>query len=266
MKVVCRFCFIQAGPAAWNDKTELVKAVFAFVSRLSLSYRLHYASVHHSVPRNLKTKKRRKIKIDVNVPQGTRKWSANFQFVRRRKLQNCRISSVYVIFLQAGAGCSGADCKPIVFLVCSRRMRLSADGRMSCRQSAPTSFLVYRLNVTNKLLNHSWFLSFYCVVLYISLPPSVIFSKWKKERMNEWLSDIEFTGIISGQFCCHCVPWVRLYMMDDSWSYPSLALTHRHTSDTTIHFLWLVISRSNLNYDEYVSVNTNCGITHHWCR
>ena len=41
-----------------------------------------HLSVRHVRSRNSKTKKCRKIKIGVDVPHGTSKWSANFQFER----------------------------------------------------------------------------------------------------------------------------------------------------------------------------------------
>ena len=112
-----------------------------------------------------KTKRHRKIRISVNVPRGTRKWNANFQ------LKGLKVKTSTAIL-------------PRVFLWAAdpaRRLRrrlqtgwsnlLSTpemlgsrmDSHISCRRSAPTSFIV----MLDLILLHS---TCYCVcsaVLYV---------------------------------------------------------------------------------------------------
>ena len=81
----------------WCSKTFYVmSAVFIMRPSYRLRTRLARPSVRLSLRpsvrpsvcavrvRNSKTKKRRKIKIGINVPHGTCKWSANFQFERSK--------------------------------------------------------------------------------------------------------------------------------------------------------------------------------------
>jgi len=114
------------------------------------------------------TRKQKKIKIDINVPQDTSKWSADFQWKTSKvkvtvhqKTQQCHISGVCL--LTGGgisAGDSGADCKLGLTIV--RPNLLSTpemlgnwtDGRISRRHSAPTSFLVLPTSMTRS--HASW--------------------------------------------------------------------------------------------------------------
>ena len=93
------------------------------------------------------------IKIGINVPQGTSKWSARYQLkwskvkvTERAKHQ--KLPHIWHTSLLTGAGGSGADCKlglTIVrpnFLSTPETLGNWTDGRITCRHSAPTSFLV----------------------------------------------------------------------------------------------------------------------------
>jgi len=145
----------------------LAACVNQFIMRPS--YRPHYASCPSVCPsvcpvraRNSKTKKRRKIKIDRNVPQGTSKWSTSFQLKRskvkvtwRQKPQ--KMPYVWRTFTYGRCKCRRLKAPTANLAITSVRPNLLStpetlgnwtDGRISCRHSATTSFLVNTTNYT----------------------------------------------------------------------------------------------------------------------
>jgi len=127
------------------------------------SYRPHYASCPSVCPSvcpvrafNSKTKRRRTVKIDMNVSQGTSKWSAILSCKDQiqghwtsKTSRNCRISDRCLLTGgRSSAGGSDADCELDLTIV--RPNLLSTPetlgswtaGRVSCRHSALTYFLV----------------------------------------------------------------------------------------------------------------------------
>jgi len=98
---------------------------------------------------------RTEIKIGVHVPQGTSTWNAIFCAKRSkvkvtgRKNLASNLASCSLTGGRTSAGGSGADCQLGLTIVSPNLLSVPemlgnlTDGRISCRHSAATSFLVY---------------------------------------------------------------------------------------------------------------------------
>jgi len=125
------------------------------------SYRLCVLTVHLTVRPSVcpvrATRKRRKNVENVYAPQGTSKWSANFQLKRSKfKVTGRKNLSCLLTGGRLSAGGSGADCKLGILLSAPERETLGnwTDGRMSCRQSAATCVVVQFVLHAEHLIKH----------------------------------------------------------------------------------------------------------------